>query len=667
MLADVGSISLALGLTAAVYSACAAAYGLTARLYGAVWVESARRALVVVWGFLSVSVGAMVALLLTGDMQVEYVATVTSRSMHPLLQVAALWGGQAGSLLFWAWVSATFSAMVVRRRWNLDRPLLPYVTVVSAVTQVFYIMLVALVEVPFRSLAFVPTDGVGLNPLLRHPGMIIHPPLLYVGYVGFTVPYFIAMAALISGRLETWIYAVRRWVLVAWLFLSLGLVLGGRWAYDVLGWGGYWAWDPVENAALLPWLTATAFLHSAIIQERRSAFKMWNMALIALTYGLVVLGVLLTRSGIVSSVHAFSDSSIGGFMFGYFALMGVTTVFWLLKRTDALRSEFRPIRLLSRETVFLANNVLLLSITATVLYGTLFPLFTRLLVRQTITLPAGWYDQVVGPQFAALVLLMGVVPLLGWGHTRARRLGRAICLPGAMTLFSVTGLVLVGIRNVGAVIGFGLCTFAASATLLESWHAVRSRQRVRGESVMVALQKMVTNNRRRYGGYLVHLAIVLVGIGITGSHFYQQEAQGAVGQGQSLHVAGFAISYGELSERQISQEQVRTEATVAVYRDNRHMATLWPASDYYPISRQVVTVPAVRSTLAGDLYVILVDWSQESAGTATLKVYYNPLMSWLWIGACLLTIGTAVAAWPERRDQAECAMAYRAGALAADG
>ena len=325
MLADIGQIGLVLGFAAALYAAVASVYGATAGVRGRVWIASARRALIAAWPLLTLACGALIWLLVVGDFQVEYVATVTSRAMPTYLKITALWGGQSGSLVFWAWVTATFSALVMLRRWESDRALLPYVIAISAVTELFFIALVAFVELPFAKLDFVPPDGNGLNPMLRHPGMIIHPPMLYLGFVGFTVPYAFAMAAMISGRLsDEWIHATRRWTLAAWLFLSLGLVLGGRWAYDVLGWGGYWAWDPVENAALLPWLTGTAYLHSVMLQEKRGMLKNWNVILISATFLLMVLGIFVTRSGLISSVHAFARSAIGPLMFAFFVIMLVS-------------------------------------------------------------------------------------------------------------------------------------------------------------------------------------------------------------------------------------------------------------------------------------------------------------------------------------------------------
>jgi cytochrome c-type biogenesis protein CcmF len=660
VLADIGFIALVLSLATALYAAVTSVYGSRKGVQGAAWIASARDALIAIWPLMSISCGAMIWLLVAGDFQVEYVATVTSRAMPAYLKATALWGGQAGSLLFWAWIAATFSAVVMFRKWDTDKALLPYVIAITAVTQVFFIALVAFVEVPFRKLDFVPVDGNGLNPLLRHPGMIIHPPMLYLGFVGFIIPYAFAMAALISGRLsDEWVRATRRWALAAWLFLSLGLVLGGRWAYDVLGWGGYWAWDPTENAALLPWLTGTAFLHSAVIQEKRGMFKTWNMALIIMTYGLVIFGTFLTRSGIISSVHAFARSAIGPLLFIFIGAMSLFSLIWLLVRWDALRSEGRVEGILSREVAFRVNNVLFVTITLSVLFGTLFPLFTELFMQEKITLRVGWYNQVVGPQLGALVLLMGIAPLLSWRRMSARRLGRVIWLPALLSVLLVGLLVVLGYRSVGALVGFGITTFVGITTLLEFWQGARARHRTKGENYLKALNQVIVRNRRRYGGYMIHLSIVIMAIGIIGSYFFQQETQGVLQRGETMTLGGFTVMYDGLEERQVSNDLLVSEATVTVFRDKEPIATLKPRRDYYASFQQSTTIPAVRSTISEDFYVILVGWEPVSQDQATFKIYYNPLINWLWGGAILLIWGTLVGAWPGRAEQAAASMAYR--------
>jgi len=411
-MAIVGHFSLILAFLAALYGAGTAAYG--SLRHRPALVESARHAMILTWPLVTVAAGCLIGLLVTGAYQVEYVANVTSRAMPIYLRVTALWGGQAGSLVFWSWLMAAFATAASLRRWERDRELLPWVIVVTMVTLAFFLSLVLIFENPFRSLwqtiggtqltavfqpagtmPLVPSDGRGLNPLLRHPGMVIHPPMLYLGFVSFVIPFAFAIAALIVGRSDDrWIRVTRRWTLVAWLFLSLGLILGARWAYDVLGWGGYWGWDPVEIAAFMPWLAGTAFLHSVMIQEKRGMLKRWNMVLIILTYALVIFGTFLTRSGVLSSVHAFAQSAIGPMFFAFIGLTTVISLSLLLHRWPDLRSENQLESLLSRESLFLVNNLLFMAILAVCFLGVIFPLVSEIFTGQKVTVGPPWYEHI---------------------------------------------------------------------------------------------------------------------------------------------------------------------------------------------------------------------------------------------------------------------------------
>ncbi len=388
-------------------------------------------------------------------------------------------------------------------------------------------------------------------------------------------------------------------------------------------------------------------------------FKLWNMVLVVLTYGLVVLGTFLTRSGIISSVHAFARSAIGPLFFIFIFVMVVFSVYWLLRRRDALRAEHRLDAILSRETAFLVNNLLFLTLTMSVLYGTLYPLITELVAREKITLRVGWYNQVTGPQFAAVILLMGIVPLLSWRRASARRLGRAIWFPSVLSFLLVVLLVVLGVRSVGALIGFGVSALVAIVTLLEFWYGARARRRTKGESYLVALNQIIVRNRRRYGGYMIHLAVVLMAIGVIGSYFFQQQTEGTVKRGETLTLGGYTILYQGLREWSESDELLISEATVEVYRDQELITTLNPRRDYYPLSGQPITIPSVRSTISEDFYIILVGWEQVGQDQATFKVYLNPLINWLWAGAILLIAATLVAGWPGKSTQPAVSTAYR--------
>ncbi|MBI4771082.1 MAG: heme lyase CcmF/NrfE family subunit [Chloroflexi bacterium] len=502
---------------------------------------------------------------------------------------------------------------------------------------------------PAGSVAYLPADGRGLNPLLRHPGMIIHPPLLYLGFVSMIIPYAFAMAALVTGRTDDrWIRVTRRWTLVAWLFLSLGLILGGRWAYDVLGWGGYWGWDPVEIAAFMPWLTGTAFLHSVMIQEKRGMLKHWNMVLVILTYDLVIFGTFLTRSGVLSSVHAFAQSAIGPLFFGFIGLTFVVSLSLLFRRWDSLKGQAQLTSLLSRESLFVLNNLLFVGIVVACFWGVIFPLISEIFTGQKVTVGPPFYQKTTGPMFAGLLLLMGVAPLAAWRHSTAKTLGRAVWKPFAASLLVVVALLAAGIRSAGTLLGFWLTAFAAFVTLYEFWRGARARYKTAGESFLVALWNLAARNRRRYGGYVIHLGVVVMAIGIIGNAAFQRETQATLSRGETLTLAGYTMRYDSLAQFDTPDDRNVARAVVSVFRNGRALGELYPRRDYYYSSQQPMTIPGVRSSLEDDFYVLLVGWEPIAESGATFKVYYNPLINWVWAGGLIFILGTLVAAWPDR-------------------
>jgi cytochrome c-type biogenesis protein CcmF len=611
------------------------------------WIESARRAALIVWPLLTLAVLTIEYALLTGDFNLNYVANVSSRDMSPLLKITALWGSQDGSILFWSWLMSTFTFVVMLRRWDRDRDLLPHVIVVTMGTLAFFISLNLLAANPFRRLPFTPADGRGLDPLLRHPGMIIHPPMLYLGYVGFVVPYAFAMAALVTRRADAgWIRLTRRWTLAAWLFLSLGLLLGGRWAYDVLGWGGYWAWDPVENSSLMPWLAGTAFLHSVMIQEKRGMLKVWNMVLIILTYGLVIFGTFITRSGVIASVHSFARSAVGPLFFGFIALTSIASVWVLVRRLDDLRSDNHLESLLSRESVFMLNNLILMTLTFSVFVGTVFPMVSELFSGEKITVGPSWFNRVTGPQFALLVLLMGVAPLFAWRKQSAERLGRSLTWSFLISLGIIVALFAGGVRDLGPLFAFWLVSFVGGATLWEYGRGVVARRRAHKETWPVALWRLIGRNRRRYGGYLIHLGVVCMALGVLGTQLFQQETQGTLAQGESIELGGFKATFNGLQSQPDAGDLFIVQADLTLSRDGATLRTLRPHRDVYQNSGQTITIPATRSTVGEDFYIILAGWEADG-NNATFKVYLNPLVNWLWFGGFVFIFGTLVAAWPD--------------------
>jgi cytochrome c-type biogenesis protein CcmF len=656
-----------------------ALYGIGAALYGArssnaraeAWIESARSAMLLTFPLLTISSLCLIYLLITGDFQVQFVYNVTSRSMPLYLRITALWGGQAGSLLFWSWLLALFASAVTLRRWERDREFLPWVIIVALLTLVFFVALTIFIENPFErfwvtmngdeivamfqplgSLPIYPPDGQGLNPLLRHPGMVIHPPMLYLGFVSFIIPFAFAIASLITGRSDDrWTRITRRWTLVAWLFLSLGLLLGARWAYDVLGWGGYWGWDPVEIAAFMPWLSGTAFLHSVMIQERRGLFKRWNMVLIIVTYALVIFGTFLTRSGVLSSVHAFSQSAIGPLFFAFIGITFLVSLSLILKRWNDLRAEGYMTSLLSREALFLYNNLLFMGILIVCFWGVIFPLISELLTGQKVTVGPPFYERATGPLFAGLLLLMGIAPLSAWSHSTIKTIGRAIWKPGAASGIVLVGLIAGGMRNVPALIGLWLSAFVIFITLYEYGRGVIVRRRSTGTNLFSALWTLAGRNRRRYGGYIIHIGVTLMALGIIGIELFQLETQGTLVPGQSLNLRNYSVTFQSLSVFDTADMRNVARAVVSLSKDGKPVGELFPRRDYYYDSEQPVTIAAVRSTLEDDLYILLVDWQPISEKGATFKVFSNPLVNWLWIGGLLFIIGTLVAAWPESEKE----------------
>ncbi len=672
--------------------------------------ESARNATIAVFPLLTVACGLMVGFLISGHYEIDFVWSVTDRTLPTILRATALWGGQAGSLLFWTWLLSAFAAGALLRDWRYDRHLLGDTTTALAGTILFFLLLVALWENPFATFwqntegdivsamfapspflsgiatsivtfaaglpgilgvvgegmtplaapqgyfLLTPADGQGLEPLLRHIGMIIHPPMLYLGFVGFTVPFAFAVAALAQGDVsDNWITTTRRWTLVAWLFLSLGLILGGRWAYDVIGWGGYWGWDPVENASLMPWLTGTAFLHSVMIQEKRGMLRRWNVILIMLTYVQVIMGTFLTRSGLLSSVHSFAQSAIGPLFFVFVTIILIVCVHLLTQHWEGLKSDNQLDGLLSRETMFLLNNLVFVGINIAVAAGTYAPLFTELAADfipgvEKSSYGPEFYERTTGPLFLVLLLLMGVAPLVAWKRASLKRLGMSMLYPICFTVVATGVLFALGVRLPGAVIGYAFVLFTASVTLFEYYRGVAARVRAHGESYPTALFRMVARNRRRYGGYLIHLGVLVMGVGIIANGAYQQETQQTISAGQTITIGNYVVEYQGLERfAAIDSRQVARAQTV-VYREGREVDRLTPRIDIYDTGR-TMTIPDTFGTIRGDdLYVRLIDWEQINLTSATFKIYYNPLIRWVWTGGFVFIFGTIVAALPDARE-----------------
>ncbi len=693
MLADLGYAALFIAFMAAIYAAVAAYHGI--RSEQPRWIESAKNASLIIFPLVLLACALLVSSILRNDFSIEYVARVSSIEMPTYLKVTSLWGGQDGSILFFNLLLAGFTAAAMARKWDNERGIAPYAVIVASLTQIFFLSLSVFFENPFARIGapvaegafpeilingpvtyvqnlfyrpqLIPIDGQGLNPILRHPGMIIHPPMLYLGYVGFTIPFAFAMAALIARRFDAgWIRITRRWTLAAWLFLGVGLILGGRWAYDVLGWGGYWAWDAVENSSLLPWLTGTAFLHSVVIQEesKRQMFKGWNIGLIIITYLLVVVGTMNVRGGLVQSVHSFAQSNIGWYLLGFLAVMIFFSIYWVYERRDQLHSIGHIRSFWSRESAFMLNNFMFLSITAVTFAGTYYSVATELFTGEKVTVGAPFYEKVNGPLFAVVLILMGVAPLAMWYRTSIRKLLWSTLIPAIVASGTVVALIIFGVLNWIALLGLWIVAFSLMLTLLEFYHGISARMRGKGENPFEAFGALIRRKRRRYGGYIIHLGILIMAAGIISDKLYQQYTQISLQRGESVTLGDFSMTFTGVERLPGPDDLLITKASVDVYKGGEYVRTLGPRIELYTSTQERFTIPSLRSTFTEDFYVILVDWEGASNDGATFKVWLNPLVNWIWGGGIILIIGTLVAAWRDPVDEKIKAAAGTRGRIA---
>ncbi|HEY8531084.1 MAG TPA: heme lyase CcmF/NrfE family subunit, partial [Limnochorda sp.] len=591
--------------------------------------------------------------LLTAQFGFRYVAGHTSLSLSPFYRVTALWSGQEGSLLFWLWILATYTALVARRTpWEARHLLVPAAFTLSAVAA-FFALLVSRVASPFTVLAPAPADGIGLNPLLQNIWMALHPVFLYLGYVGLAVPFAFSIASLVTGDVgEIWVRTIRRWSLAGWLFLSTGILFGARWAYEELGWGGYWGWDPVENASFVPWLTATAFLHSIVMQEKRGLLKRWNQVLIQATFALTILGTFITRSGILTSVHAFVESDVGPYFTGFLALVIGACVGLLIRRWGELRDDRAIVSLASKESSFLFNNLVFAAAAFAVLWGTLFPLISALFGVQ-VTVGPPYFNRVTGPLFVGMLLLMGLAPLLSWSRLTPAVVRRNLPVPVAAAAGTGAVLAVAGVRELGVLVAWSLAALVAVAVLVEVARGVQVRL-ARGEGIGRAVIQLLRANPRRYGGYLVHVAIVLIAVGVVSSQAYQTRQVFSMEVGQTAAVGPYRLEFQGLEERMEGPVR-RVTANLLVREEGRTLGLLRPEKRYFPgfADREGPTSEtAIYSRPGGDLYVVLSGWDDFGA-TAGFIAYYTPLVSWIWAGGLLLVAGTLFALWPRRRDAAQ--------------
>ncbi|GAB4387640.1 MAG: heme lyase CcmF/NrfE family subunit [Thermodesulfovibrionales bacterium] len=646
---EFGSFSLLFAFALSVVVLASLLWGL--RRKDGRFIEVAYRASEGVFAFMSAAVALLVYAFVQDDFRLEYVVSYSERALPLFYKLTGLWAGQQGSLLFWGWLISLYTFITLRR--NEGKPgslYLPYVLVFLDLTALFFLLLVNFVTPPFELAARIPSDGNGLNPLLQNPGMVFHPPTLYLGYVGFSVSFSFAMAALVMGELgDWWIKKTRAWTLYSWLFLTLGIVFGGWWAYRELGWGGVWGWDPVENSSLMPWFTASAFLHSVMIQERRGMLKVWNLVLIILTYALSIFGAFVTRSGIINSVHSFGQSGVGYVFLAFLFLIGGVSFYLVATRYGKLKEKNPRLEsLVSKESSFLYNNIILLGLCFATFWGTVFPLVSEAVKGVKISVGPPFFNTVNSPLFLLLLGLMAVCPLLGWRRTSTRGAVRNLALPGGLMALSLPALYAAGVKGFMPMFFFAFSLFVVVSIAREFHMGTRAEMR-KGRGPAGAFLALVTRNRRRYGGFLVHVGIVFMALGLAGYGYFQYKEDYNLKPGQEIEVRDYRLRYlGLQGSKKGTYEAVG--AVVEVYGPSGFMGTLRPEKRYYRKAEPTTEV-AIMNNPSEDLYLILGGWTQDMSATVTVVV--NPLLSWAWVGTGVVIFGTVWAVLPRRRRSEE--------------
>jgi cytochrome c-type biogenesis protein CcmF len=611
--------------------------------------ESSVFAVFTLFGLLTTATATLVYLFVSDDFSVKFVQHYGDRSMPIFYKATAFWGGQDGSLLFWVWVMSIWSAIAVYQNREKNKELMPYTIVAMMGVALYFITLLVFVANPFETyLAGVPTDGRGLNPLLQNPYMVTHPPSLYLGYIGWTIPFCFAIGALVHNKLDYgWIASMRRWCLVAWVFLSVGLTLGGLWAYEELGWGGYWAWDPVENAALMPWLTGTAFVHSIQVQERRQIFKLWNITLIIITFMLTLLGTMMTRSGVVQSVHAFAQSDIGSYFLVFISCALAVSIGLLLYRSKELQPKTGLESILSREFAFLANNWVLLAAAFFVTFATLFPSVFKWVTGREVNVGPAFFNLWMIPIGLTLLTLTGIGPLLSWRKSTGDTIRRQFMIPLAVgcsaALFFVFAL---GIHGWRPLITLTVCCFVTATIIQEFVRGTMARRANTKERILDALITLIARGRRRYGGYVIHFGVVVMFLGFAGNAF-KLESEQAVKKGEAAEIGRYKVRLDEMSFEDDGQKAMVTAHVSVLDRSGTLLEKLAPAKwSYRKPEDQVTTEVDRRISIAEDLYLVLGGYDFEN-GVAALQLKVNPLVNFVWLGCSFLMVGFFIAVWPE--------------------
>ncbi len=649
---DIGEFSLLVALATALYGCVSyimAINGNRIDLY-----LSADKTPVIVFGCVFIASAALLRGFLTDDFSLQYVAAYSNRELDTFYKVSSFWGGQKGSLLFWTLLLTTYMCVVYLQNRTKNIRLMPYAMTVMLLVVIFFLFLLNFSTNPFERIPLPPEDGRGLNPLLQNYWMVIHPPTLYLGYVGFTVPFAFAVAALVSKNLDDgWIRLTRKWTLLSWFFLCMGNLFGASWAYVELGWGGYWAWDPVENAAFMPLLIATAFLHSIQIQEKKDMMKVWNMSLVLLTFAMTIFGTFITRSGLIQSVHTFDEATLGYYFLAFLGVIIAICVGLIIKRLPLLKSKNELDSFLSRESSFLFNNLVLLGIAFATFWGTIFPIISEAVRGVKITVGPPFYNQVNVPIGLVLLALIGIGPVIAWKRATWSNLKKNFMLPLANALIAAVVLFFIvpleERAEIFTYITFILCVFVLTCILKEFFKGAVARRELHNSNFVGELASLTWHNKRRYGGYIVHIGVVLIFAGIAGSQAYGVHDQKHLKIGESIKLRNYTVTYEKLTAVEATSVKTRVIAELGVYRDNKRVWTGRPEKEFYKGQNQPVSEVDVLSSIVEDVYLILADFREDES--ATIKVYLNPMVSWLWTGGWVIAFGTMVCMWPDRLEQ----------------
>ena len=645
-MATLGSFTLLAAFVACAYAIAASVAG--ARRRSSRLIQSGVGAFYLVTALMTLASSIIIHAFVSQNYSIRYVDRYSDSAQPLFYKLTSYWGGLDGSIMFWVFLLSVFGAIAVHSNRERQRELIPYVVAVIAAVQLFFLFVMIVLKDPFTIyLAESPVDGRGLNPLLQNPYMAIHPPALYTGFVGMTIPFAFGMAALITGYLDdSWLRAVRRWTMFSWLFLSLGLTLGMIWAYEELGWGGFWGWDPVENAGALPWFTATAFLHSVMVQERRSMLRVWNVTLVILTFLLTIVGTFMTRSGIVQSVHAFGeDPQLGALFIGFMGVIVVFSFGWVIYRLPLLRARNELESWMSREAAFLVNNWILLFSAFFILFATLFPTLSEAVTGQRITVGPPFFNTWMVPIGLVLLFLTGIGPLLAWRKSSPGNLVYQFVWPVGLAGATAAGLYLIGFQVWVSGLCFALCAFVLGTVSQEFVRGGLVRREATGTDLLTAMVGLVMRSRRRYGGYIVHVGIVLMFLGFAGAG-YKQDRQVLLSPGESVEVGRFEVRHNRLSESDDGQKQMIT-AHLTVLRDGEAAGALYPARWFYrKHETEPTTEVAMRRSISEDLYVTLATYDVGDQ-SAAFQVTVNPLVNWIWLGFALMAFGTGIALLPE--------------------